>query len=394
MATKVKGRGSNYGNYGSKYNDPGDNDRTALPGGTNKKPGIAVFNRRTLGGWWEVRAPNGKTAVVQQTDIGPSPRTGRVIDINSVAARNVFGLPYGNKFPTDQGKWSARYLGKKPPKGGGLAQKVKERAGKPPKLETTPDRAVAAGGLDTSALGQSPAALPTLGSVQPAMPPLTLPGSPAHSARRFLRSATGQTEVQTASWSPPEPERSSGISAQLQELQARTEATPFVGPPKETDLGTVDPKSNVPMPKASKGRREGATGEGSPKNLKKGRSPAAQGFKPKGLVKRSYVKSDSGNQIAAWIAAELDMARQLGWKGTVTSGYRSPADQRRVCAQTSGPCAAPGQSRHQGKNFPNGAVDVSDYNGLNRILRKMGSPLKWAGAKDLPHFSIPSGGSF
>ena len=32
---------------------------------------------------------------------------------------------------------------------------------------------------------------------------------------------------------------------------------------------------------------------------------------------------------------------------TVTSGFRSTADQARVCRQTTGPCATPGRSAHQ-----------------------------------------------
>ena len=41
------------------------------------QPGIAVYNPQTLKGWWRVTAPNGHMAVVQQTDVGPAPWTGR-----------------------------------------------------------------------------------------------------------------------------------------------------------------------------------------------------------------------------------------------------------------------------------------------------------------------------
>ena len=40
-------------------------------------PGIAIYNRATLGGYWKVTAANGKTAILKQTDLGPAPFTGR-----------------------------------------------------------------------------------------------------------------------------------------------------------------------------------------------------------------------------------------------------------------------------------------------------------------------------
>jgi cell wall-associated NlpC family hydrolase len=61
-----------------------------------------------------VRAPNGRVAILQQTDYGPS-AAGRIVDINAVAARTVFGLPQGNAFPTGQGTWTIRFLGQQRP---------------------------------------------------------------------------------------------------------------------------------------------------------------------------------------------------------------------------------------------------------------------------------------
>lgn len=100
-----------------------------------------------------------------------------------------------------------------------------------------------------------------------------------------------------------------------------------------------------------------------------------------------------GTPVCAWIAAELKKARANGWKGSVTSGYRSAADQARVCATTTNPCAAPGTSNHQGKSYPGCAVDVSDAAGLVRALPK-GSPLKYTGAAigDMVHFSSGKNG--
>lgn len=100
-----------------------------------------------------------------------------------------------------------------------------------------------------------------------------------------------------------------------------------------------------------------------------------------------------GTLVCAWIARELQIARERGWQGSVTSGYRSPADQARACAETSGPCAPPGQSNHQGKRYPKCAVDVSDAEGLARALRP-NSPLHWTGKSigDDVHFSSGKNG--
>jgi hypothetical protein len=104
----LNGKGSWFGGPG----DPTDSGHTAL-GGTTKEPGIAVYNHGTLGGYWRVTAPNGKTAVVKQTDIGPAPWTGRKIDV-TYSALNKFG--YGeHNFPTDS-EFKATYLGKNAPR--------------------------------------------------------------------------------------------------------------------------------------------------------------------------------------------------------------------------------------------------------------------------------------
>ena len=112
----LRGAASTYGDDPrTGYVDPLDNNRPALVGATNDIPGIAVLDTGTLGGWWEVRAPNGATGVLQQTDYGPSAATGRVVDINAVAARAVFGYQEGGAFPTGRGRWTLRYLGPQRP---------------------------------------------------------------------------------------------------------------------------------------------------------------------------------------------------------------------------------------------------------------------------------------
>jgi hypothetical protein len=103
-----------------------------------------------------------------------------------------------------------------------------------------------------------------------------------------------------------------------------------------------------------------------------------------------------GHKVAAWIAPALEYARKHGWKGTVTSGFRSFADQTRIYNSGVRPAAKPGTSNHEGAEFPRGAVDVSDPQTLSRILAKSpyADKLKWAGAKDPVHFSHPHNGSY
>lgn len=92
-------------------NDASDSGHTAS-GGTTAEPGIAVYNRATLGGYWEVTdKKSGKSAVLKQTDLGPSPSTGRAIDV-TYSAIPEFGYSENN-FPTDS-EFTAKYLGRSP----------------------------------------------------------------------------------------------------------------------------------------------------------------------------------------------------------------------------------------------------------------------------------------
>jgi hypothetical protein len=103
-----------------------------------------------------------------------------------------------------------------------------------------------------------------------------------------------------------------------------------------------------------------------------------------------------GKPVSAWIKPLLQYARQRGWKGTVTSGYRSDAAQTAIYKSGVRPAAVPKSlggagSKHEEKGFLRGAVDVSDAATLDRILRAKHSRLKFAGARDPVHFSVPSG---
>lgn len=99
-----------------------------------------------------------------------------------------------------------------------------------------------------------------------------------------------------------------------------------------------------------------------------------------------------GKPCAKWVAAELTWARKHGWTGSMSSGYRSFADQKRVCAEVPAgtPCAKPGESNHQGKIFPKGAADCTQEAQLDQVLsKKPGRRLHWTGKSigDNPHFS-------
>ncbi len=93
----------------------GPHDSTAGPTTASGKPvtipGIAVYDTATLGGYWWVHFSNGHALVLQQTDIGPAPWTGRVLDVLYSA------LPYTGyseaDFPTDS-TITAKYLGTSP----------------------------------------------------------------------------------------------------------------------------------------------------------------------------------------------------------------------------------------------------------------------------------------
>jgi hypothetical protein len=103
-----------------------------------------------------------------------------------------------------------------------------------------------------------------------------------------------------------------------------------------------------------------------------------------------------GIAVASWLAPLIAYAKSHGWTGTLTSGYRSAADQARVCATGVQPCAAPGTSHHQGLAYPDGAIDVTPrYSGPQSfvaIVRGSGlqgaTEIQAAGAKDPVHISI------
>lgn len=93
-------------------NDGETGNKLTASGALTSTPGIAIYNRATLGGYWRVTdTKTGRSAVLRQTDLGPAPWTGRKIDI-TYSALNRFGYSEHN-FPTDS-PFKAEYLGHTP----------------------------------------------------------------------------------------------------------------------------------------------------------------------------------------------------------------------------------------------------------------------------------------
>lgn len=101
--------------------------------------------------------------------------------------------------------------------------------------------------------------------------------------------------------------------------------------------------------------------------------------------------------VPKWMLPQLTWAKAHGWDGQITNGYRSYEHQDDIYnRQGIRPAAPPGQSRHGGAGGTMGAVDVGNPQQLAKVLKGWtgGQTLVWAGEKDPPHFSIPSGGSY
>lgn len=113
------------------------------------------------------------------------------------------------------------------------------------------------------------------------------------------------------------------------------------------------------------------------------------------------VATFDGKPVALWIIPILKYAQAHGWTGTVTSGYRTDAQQTAIYDSGTRPAAVPRSlggsgSNHEGDQFPAGAVDVTDASQLSAILAAspFGHLLVWAGSKDPVHFSFPHAGGY
>ncbi len=94
--------------------------------------------------------------------------------------------------------------------------------------------------------------------------------------------------------------------------------------------------------------------------------------------------------IASWIVPVLQWAYEHGWRGTVTSGYRTYYEQSQLNA--AGDFSAPaGYSNHETTAYPGGAVDVTAPGQLISVLHGYQGPRKLIGGVlgpvDPEHFS-------
>ncbi len=102
-----------------------------------------------------------------------------------------------------------------------------------------------------------------------------------------------------------------------------------------------------------------------------------------------------GRPVAAWMKPYLVWARNQGWRGTLNSGWRSPAYSEQLCRNICGAPSCPGRcagraSNHAGSVKPAGSLDVSDYARFGELMRRC--PLEprihnALGARDPVHFS-------
>jgi hypothetical protein len=146
-------------------------------------------------------------------------------------------------------------------------------------------------------------------------------------------------------------------------------------------------------------------GRRTPEEIERSRSAAAKRFR--GQLRKHFAATDDegvvifdGTPVAAWLAPHLRFAREHGWTGVVTSGFRSCEHQKTVAADfaarlgktvaqvyPNGPCA----SNHVGHGFPRGAVDVTRPEQLDHVLRETPHhpKLVWGGPviNDPVHFS-------
>jgi hypothetical protein len=119
-------------------------------------------------------------------------------------------------------------------------------------------------------------------------------------------------------------------------------------------------------------------------------TPASTGGPVAGAQTPDAAWNPRSKPIADWIVPVLEWAHLHGWTGTVTSGYRTFAEQAQLNA--AGAYSAPaGVSNHETTAYPGGAVDVTDPSQLIAVLRSYPGPEKLVGGVlgpvDPEHFS-------
>jgi hypothetical protein len=119
-------------------------------------------------------------------------------------------------------------------------------------------------------------------------------------------------------------------------------------------------------------------------------TPASSGGPVVGAETPDAIWNPRSKPIADWIVPVLQWAYLHGWTGTVTSGYRTFAEQAQLNA--AGAYSAPaGVSNHETTAYPGGAVDVTSPSQLIAVLRAYPGPMKLIGGVlgpvDPEHFS-------
>lgn len=100
-----------------------------------------------------------------------------------------------------------------------------------------------------------------------------------------------------------------------------------------------------------------------------------------------------GKQVRSVLIPHLNWARAHGWRGYVTSGYRSPAYSEQLCRSMCGAPRCPGRCAGTSSNHVRTAIDVSDYYTFGRLMKSCPHQPKifnGLGSRDPVHFS-PNG---
>jgi hypothetical protein len=101
----------------------------------------------------------------------------------------------------------------------------------------------------------------------------------------------------------------------------------------------------------------------------------------------------TGRPVRASLYPHLVWARQHGWRGVVTSGYRTPAYSQSLCYAMCGRPSCPGRCAGTSSNHVRTAIDVSDYGTFGQLMKKCPHKPRIynaLGARDPVHYS-PNG---
>ena len=110
---------------------------------------------------------------------------------------------------------------------------------------------------------------------------------------------------------------------------------------------------------------------------------------------RAGVARFDGEPVAAWMKPYLEWAREHGWQGSLTSGWRDPAHSERLCYDICGAPKCAGRcagrsSNHSGSIRPAGSIDVSQPAQFAELMRRCPYQpriFNALGARDPWHFS-------